>query len=1523
MSVTNSGDARGVESINTKAIQYLVRDNSTYISRSAAGQAYTACSTPVLFRSVYNVTASNVWVSDTECLSSTGTGGLAATGTNTGDFRIANATFIRLTGAAPTIAACLHLQTSGSISVTDLTAQNTTSSRAGCVRLTTTMPIYLLRVVMANSRAEGGQLQLASFQNVTIIRAKFTSNTSTKEAGVSLVPVAGVSSAYVKIVSSRFEANTGLMGTGVYVTGDVTAITPVTLQVTDCPFVANAGSLSGSGILVDDSSSLGGNSYIRNCQFVNHTVNEAVLYFAFQQGSLELTSVLCSGSVLDPSTSTASLSSVGCVFGEFKSSNDVPPVIYIADSWFEGNQGVAMISISSANGLALLVSRNNTFLNNRGRGIFVDRAQMRDSNSTIQYNKRAGFYLSGESVCNVTNTSFLHNYGKMSGALYLGGTSVCRLTACFFLNNSADSGNGAIYVEQSSQIVLDDSTCRQNVALGRGAAISLFGTDADNSVTDTVFEDNENVEGGTILTLSSSLRLSNVTVRGNKGAFAPGILSYFSDVHIDSSVFSDQYSESGSFLYISVDSNVSVTFSSFSNAYSTAEGGALYLLAAQLYLHACQFSNLTADRGALLYASSTSSFLISDSTVTQATSLSVQGGVIYTVESFATVVNTSISQFTNNGVVGVNQKQLSLSAVSLSGNSYAEGSGKQGGGVFCSECTAVEMVRCSFVNLTAEGGAALYVTVQQVKARAYSFKDCVFENNAGSTSGAIYFSDVSADVQSCVFANNTARTGSGGAFNLQCPSLTCAVYFTSSMFSHNSAAVQGGSISWSHLKPVVTTTTFSDGSAVYGRDLASFPVRITIKSITGNATVESLGTDSMSVPIEASIQAVASGQLLDCALTAALLDHYGQIVFTENSDTASLLAPAADQNVLGNISVGAVNGTFVFKGFAISASPETDAVIYVVSASLGSSGSSSNNDTYSNKVAIRAFMRECVQGESHLGTDCVVCPEGKYSFDPTTTCQECLASAVCLGNYTMVPKQGYWRANVYSARFYDCPNPDACIGSPLPPDPISLAGECQQGYYGNLCNGCLSEFSRQNQNECLPCPSFTINTIRMGGIAIGVFIALIVIVKTAINSAKKQRSYYSIFIKIMLNYLQLVMLTAAFQMKWPSYMKELFKIQQSAGNVTEQIFAVDCFFSTGSKDSQALAVRMKLVGIGLSPLVLIGISFLIWAPVSLVRKKLSYLKNELMTTIVVCFFLIHPSIVKFMFSFMYCRELEPGQFWMNDYLNIPCWDYAHYRYVFIVVLPSIASWGVGVPMLCLLVLYRNRNRLSLLELKLRLGFVYNGYEYSKYYWEFVILYRKILIITVAVFLTNISTSIQALTVMMLLIAAFSLQIKHKPFAIAEMNDLEVRGILVSAVTIYCGLYYMTNDLDQISQVIMFVIVLVVNAYFLVLWCVRVFHAGFQVIKRRCPCLIKFLSSAHYKVQPNAGLTQVKVGSSVSRSQFDSAIVDGESVDLSRFYDSESLNDSNARRRPVAVTEPKLLAPDNSPGSGSGPSMFIP
>ena len=69
-----------------------------------------------------------------------------------------------------------------------------------------------------------------------------------------------------------------------------------------------------------------------------------------------------------------------------------------------------------------------------------------------------------------------------------------------------------------------------------------------------------------------------------------------------------------------------------------------------------------------------------------------------------------------------------------------------------------------------------------------------------------------------------------------------------------------------------------------------------------------------------------------------------------------------------------------------------------------------------------------------------------------------------------------------------------------------------------------------------------------------------------------------------------------------------------------------------------------------------------------------------------------------------------------------------------VAIPGILIWGLGIPMFAFMLMTREKERLNSLEVREQLGFLYRGYKKQFYYWETVIMYRKILLIFIAVFI---------------------------------------------------------------------------------------------------------------------------------------------------------------------------------------------
>ena len=104
----------------------------------------------------------------------------------------------------------------------------------------------------------------------------------------------------------------------------------------------------------------------------------------------------------------------------------------------------------------------------------------------------------------------------------------------------------------------------------------------------------------------------------------------------------------------------------------------------------------------------------------------------------------------------------------------------------------------------------------------------------------------------------------------------------------------------------------------------------------------------------------------------------------------------------------------------------------------------------------------------------------------------------------------------------------------------------------------------------------------------------------------------------------------------------------------------------------------------------------------------------------------------------------------------------------------------------------------------------------------------------------------------------------KPYDTAELNNLELRSIIVSGVTIYSGLYYLTEDLSLWTQLLFFALICAANAYFLGYWVFGLAAAGIDKVARvqpklihmLCRCCPRFVLAAEKALEKEYDLTDI-------------------------------------------------------------------
>ena len=139
-----------------------------------------------------------------------------------------------------------------------------------------------------------------------------------------------------------------------------------------------------------------------------------------------------------------------------------------------------------------------------------------------------------------------------------------------------------------------------------------------------------------------------------------------------------------------------------------------------------------------------------------------------------------------------------------------------------------------------------------------------------------------------------------------------------------------------------------------------------------------------------------------------------------------------------------------------------------------------------------------------------------------------------------------------------------------------------------------------------------------------------------------------------------------------------------------------------------------------------------------------------------------------------------------------CWEGRHFWWALLGGVPGLLCWAIGIPGFAWLVLSEHKQQLANTNMREKFGFLYKGYKLDSFYWECLIMYRKVAMIFISVFLNGIGAIVQALVVLLLLIFFILLTLHKKPYHSRKLNDLEIVSLVTSCIAFYCGLYFLSS-----------------------------------------------------------------------------------------------------------------------------------
>ena len=275
-------------------------------------------------------------------------------------------------------------------------------------------------------------------------------------------------------------------------------------------------------------------------------------------------------------------------------------------------------------------------------------------------------------------------------------------------------------------------------------------------------------------------------------------------------------------------------------------------------------------------------------------------GVIYSEESNLSMISSSLKDSSSLGrgsclysfkshiifkVVNLTKTMPSCLYISESNfelqNSLIGNNEKLEYAPFISESSNTTILYSNFLNNHGSfyGGAIYSFGYLKLKLNSLFVNNSFFENNsANSKGGALFLLNQNLLLENSIFINNKADYGGAICFTNAIGS-QFEYNISSSIFKKNFAFVEGGAIKYEEDPFLNKNNTFEGNLAVYGNDIASYPIRFGFQIFMKNNSNNNLtlAYDSELNSKEYFIfDSIASGSNLDYKLEFQLYDELGQ-----------------------------------------------------------------------------------------------------------------------------------------------------------------------------------------------------------------------------------------------------------------------------------------------------------------------------------------------------------------------------------------------------------------------------------------------------------------------------------------------------------------------------------------------------------------------------------------------------------------------------------------------------------------------
>ena len=534
----------------------------------------------------------------------------------------------------------------------------------------------------------------------------------------------------------------------------------------------------------------------------------------------------------------------------------------IDSSKFTNNEGVSSISDLIFLGATDTTITNSEFIgndgtmvyNNNGGSVIISDSIFKDhTGSEAVYNNANGHmeivnsefincdegaaFNNGNGYMLINGSNFVNNSGAggSAGAIFSNSNSQLEIYDSSFVNNSAISSGGAIFINGASDIYIENSEFTDNSALSSGDAIYVNGANANLTIADSIFTNNNVESRGDV-----NFIVSNFTNLENAINAVDDELVLDSDVTM-SDDDSDKYANG-------ITINKDITIDAKGHTIDARELGRIFNIAngATLTLNNAVIINGRSDKGGAIYNDGT---LNINNVTFEDNAADNWGGAIYD-NGVVTVVD---STFNGNDIINRGSSSTDYGGAAI----FSNGDLKVDNSIFTNNIKNYENGDCLtgaitsygdvtvtnsyFANNSGRWGAAFSSADYNDKDLVTIIDNCTFIDNRGLYGAGIWSWGTDFSITDSIFTDNTAfgkgnmtpNNNNGGAIAVYGATSTGVI--SGSTFIGNDAHY-GGAIAIAENDGIlIKDSTFINNTAIAGGGAVEFDAAL---AGTNNVTIE-------------------------------------------------------------------------------------------------------------------------------------------------------------------------------------------------------------------------------------------------------------------------------------------------------------------------------------------------------------------------------------------------------------------------------------------------------------------------------------------------------------------------------------------------------------------------------------------------------------------------------------------------------------------------------------------------------------